>query len=281
MKNYLVYILFALTALSSCSEKKIEIIILSTNDVHSRVNPFADNDRKNPSKGGYAQRMTLIKKSRLENKNVLLLDAGDVSQGTPFYNTFGGVFQIECMNKMGYDAMTLGNHEFDNGIDALTHTIKAATFPIICTNYDFSETPLAGLTKPYHILTKQGVKIGILGIGVKLEGLVGKENSGKTIYLDPIAQANKYAEELKNQGCQLIIALSHLGIDCDEGSVSDRILAQKTKNINLIIGGHTHTFMNVPYYELNLSGNKVAIIQSGYAGINIAKTKFTLNLSDN
>lgn len=281
MKTYYIYLLLSLLALGACNEEKIEIVVLSTNDVHSRVNPFPENDRKNPSKGGFAERMNVINKTREENKNVLLLDAGDVSQGTPFFNAFGGDFQIECMNKMGYDAMTIGNHEFDNGMEALAQTLKKANFPIICSNYNFEETPLNGLTKPYAILIKQGIKIGIIGLGVELEGLVGKENFGKTHYLDPIQQANKYADKLKSRGCKLIIALSHLGFEDDQGKICDIMLAQKTKNINLIIGGHTHTFMNVPYYELNLIGNKVAIIQSGYAGINIAKTKFTLNSREN
>ena len=261
--------------MNSCStSKNVSITILSTNDVHSQVEEFPSNNKRYAGKGGFARKSAFIKRMRKENANIVLLDAGDISQGTPYYNMFGASLQFVMMDSMHYDAMTLGNHEFDNGMDSLAQAISKATFPIVCSNYDFTGTPLEGKTVPYLIIKKQGVKIGIIGLGVELAGLANKSNYGNTKYLDPIQQANKYAKLLKDKGCSLIIVLSHLGFELKSNEMSDIILAQKTENIDLIIGGHTHTNMNEPFYEMNIKNRKVAIIQSAHAGLKITKTTY-------
>jgi 5'-nucleotidase len=267
-------ITIVLFLLSCGRNKNVTITIISTNDVHSRVEEFPENDKENGGKAGFARKSEFIKKVRNENKNVLLLDAGDISQGTPYYNMFGASLQFKLMNAMRYDAMTLGNHEFDNGMDSLAQAISVANFPIVCSNYDFSGTPLEGKTVPFLILEKEGVKIGIIGLGVELDGLVSNTNFGKTKYLDPILQTNFYSKILKEKGCDFIIVLSHLGFEYDTDQVSDKVLAQKTKNINLILGGHTHTFMNAPFYAIDLLNSQVTIIQSAYGGIKMTKTVY-------
>ena len=249
------------------------ITILHTNDMHSRIEPFSSGSFKGI--GGMAQRSSIINEIRKKEKNVLLFDAGDIFQGTPYFNFYGGELEFKLMSQMKYDAATLGNHDFDNGLDGLKKQLKHASFPFVCANYDFSKTILKNSFKPYKIFLKDGVKIGVFGIGVELNGLVPKELYKETKYLDPVVEANKISDKLKNKiGCDLIVCLSHLGLMYNSNKVSDLVIAQKSKHIDLIIGGHTHSFLEKPILETNLDGKKVIINQVGWGGINIGKIDF-------
>ncbi len=249
-----------------------EITILHTNDVHSRVEPFPMNDPKYPGLGGAARRAAIIQKIRSEEKNVLLLDAGDIFQGTPYFNIYKGEIDFKLMSLMQYDVATIGNHDFDNGIDGLNDMLPHAKFPFVNANYDFTNTVLNGKIKEHHIIIKDGIKIGIFGLGVELDGLVDKKMYKETIYNNPVPIANRIATHLKDvENCHLVICLSHLGYEYNTYQISDIILAKKTKNIDLIIGGHTHTFLDKPTKIKNLSGNETIINQVGWAGINLGK----------
>ena len=249
------------------------ITILHTNDMHSRIEPFSSGSFKGI--GGMAQRSSIINEIRKKEKNVLLFDAGDIFQGTPYFNFYGGELEFKLMSQMKYDAATLGNHDFDNGLDGLKKQLKHASFPFVCANYDFSKTILKNSFKPYKIFLRDGVKVGVFGIGVELNGLVPKELYKQTKYLDPLVEANKISDKLKNKiGCDLIVCLSHLGLMYNSNKVSDLVIAQKSKHIDLIIGGHTHSFLEKPILETNLDGKKVIINQVGWGGINIGKIDF-------
>lgn len=262
--------------LANNSEKnQVKLTILHTNDTHSNIDPFPANHAKFPNQGGVVWRNELIQKIRQEEKNVLLIDAGDLFQGTPYFNKYKGVLEMKLMSEMGYEASTMGNHEFDIGLEGFKNAKKYANFPFICSNYDFSNTILKDETVKHLIIKKGGIKIGIFGLGVELEGLVPKVCYGETKYLDPIIIANEQAAILKNKGCHFVICLSHLGYEYkDSNKVSDLVLAKSTKNINVIIGGHTHTFLEQPVEENNLEGKKVVINQVGWAGLNLGRMDF-------
>lgn len=251
------------------------ITILHTNDTHSNIDPFPDNHAKYPGKGGVSRRYELIQKIRNEEENVLLLDAGDIFQGTPYFNMFHGVLEMKLMSKLGYDVATMGNHDFDGGMDGFVKAQEYANFPFVCANYDFANTPIDGHTKGLHIIEKGRFKVGVFGVGVELEGLVPADKFGDTNYLDPIEIANEKAKELKDAGCDLVICLSHLGYSYDDPNrMSDLNLAKGTKNIHLIIGGHTHTFLEAPVEALNADDKTVLINQVGWAGINLGRIDF-------
>ena len=254
------------------NRKAKKITILHTNDTHSNIDPFPDNHSKYPGMGGVAKRFKIIEKIRSEEDNVILLDAGDIFQGTPYFNTFNGNLEMKLMSKMGYDASTMGNHDFDIGLEGFKTAKKHANFPFLCSNYDFSNTVLQNETKPYQVFNKGGIKVGVFGIGVELDGLVSKGNYGDTVYQNPIKVANRTAETLKEEGCDLIICLSHLGFSYDSREkVSDLVLASQTKNIHVIIGGHTHTFLEKPIIEKNLIGELVLVNQVGWAGLQLGR----------
>ncbi len=252
------------------------LTILHTNDVHSYIDPFPPTHPRNPNMGGVARRSTLIEGIRKENPNVLLLDAGDIFQGTPYFNYYGGELELKLMSMMGYDLATMGNHDFDNGIEGFYKQLPNAKFDIVSANYDFSKTILDGIVKPYKIINKAGLKIGIFGLGVELAGLVDKRNYKETVYLDPIAITQNVVADLKKQNCDMIICLSHLGYNYsnDPLKVSDLILASKTKDIDLIIGGHTHTFLDKPTVVKNLEGIDTIINQVGCYGLNLGRLDF-------
>lgn len=252
------------------------LTILHTNDVHSRIEPFPMDGSRNQGLGGAARRATLIEKIRKEQQNVLLLDAGDTVQGTPYFNLFGGKLEMELMNKMGYDASTFGNHEFDNGLEKLAEMISHADFPFLVSNYDFSNTPLAGKTQPYKIFKKGGLKIGVFGLGIELDGLVDPLLCAGVKYNYPVAVAAEMVNRLKlDLQCDLVVCLSHLGYQYREDKVSDKVLAANTSGIDLIIGGHTHTFLAEPEQVRNLSGGVTTINQVGFGGINLGRLDFT------
>lgn len=253
------------------------LTILHTNDQHSRIEPFDASYARNPNQGGFARRATLIQKIRAEEQNVLLLDAGDVFQGTPYFNFFGGELEFKLMSMMGYDASTMGNHEFDNRLDGFKKALPHAKFPFICSNYDFSNTILDGLTEKYRIFRKGGIKIGIFGVGIELAGLVGKTHYGETVHLNAIETAQEYTRILReDKKCDLVICLSHIGYDYRDNpnKVSDRILAANTDGIDLILGGHTHTFLKEPQQLTNKAGKTVLVNQVGWAGLLLGRIDF-------
>ena len=256
-------------------EKLVKLTILHTNDMHSRIDPFGPNDKKYANQGGMSRVATLIEQIRNEESNVILLDAGDIFQGTPYFNLFGGEVELKLMSQMKYDASTMGNHDFDNGIDGFNNVLHNANFPFLCANYDFDDTILKGKTKPYHIIEKQGIKIGIFGIGIELDGLVDSRLYGNTIYRDPITTANKYAKLLKEEhACNAVICLSHLGYDYEHETLSDKILAKETKYIDLIIGGHTHTFLDKAVTFSNKDGKPTLVNQAGWAALRLGRVDF-------
>lgn len=268
-----------LEILAAPTTKIKHITILHTNDVHSHIDPFNANHPRYPNLGGAAKRASYINNVRIENPNVLLLDAGDMFQGTPYFNYFGGELEFKLMNMMKYDAATIGNHEFDNGIDGLLKQVPNAEFELISANYDFSNTVLDTFVKPYKIFKLDGVKIGVFGLGVKLEGLVDKKMYKETVYLDPLEIAQDMTKILKEQEkCDLIICLSHLGYyyKATPTLISDLNLAAKTNNIDLIIGGHTHTFLPKPTIVKNSEGKNVLVNQVGSTGINMGRIDFYL-----
>ncbi len=265
------------TSLLANTDAYTKITILHTNDWHSRIEPFPEDGGKFSGMGGAVFRASIINEIRKQEKNVLLLDDGDVFQGTPYFNFYGGELEYRLMSKMGYDAGTLGNHDFDAGLDGLNKQLVHANFPILNANYNFSNTLLKDKFKPYQVFVKDGVRIGVFGIGIKLDGLVPAKMYGDTQYNDPIETAKKTVAILKEEEhCEIVICLSHLGYKYKENIVSDEILAAQTKDIDLIIGGHTHTFMDAPASIKNSAGNEVLIFQVGWAGINLGRVDFFL-----
>lgn len=256
-------------------ENTTQLTILHTNDCHSHIEPFPADDPRNAGKGGFAERAALIKKIRNQNDHVLLFDAGDIFQGTPYFNFFNGELEIKLMSGMKYDAATIGNHEFDNGVENIKKQLGHASFPFISSNYDFHDTPLQGKIKKYKVFNKGGIKIGVFGLGIKLEGLVNKSNYGNTKYLDPIKTANKTAKFLKQElDCDFIICLSHLGFKYKHEKVSDEVIAKNSRNINLIIGGHTHTFLDTPVSFKNAVGEEVMVVQAGWGGLKLGQLNY-------
>ena len=254
-----------------------KITILHTNDVHSHIDPFPKNDPLNPSGGGVIARANLINLVKKDNPHTLVLDAGDVFQGTPYFNFFGGELELKLMSKMGYNASTLGNHEFDNGMEKLSKVLKHANFSFLNSNYTLKSTPLENKIKSHEIFNINGIKIGVFGLGIELEGLVEKKLYKGIKYLNPIEISKDISDDLKyNHNCDLIICLSHLGFSYskDKNIMCDLILAEQTKNIDLIIGGHTHTFLDEPVKVKNLENKDVIINQVGCFGINLGKIDF-------
>lgn len=262
------------------ASSKKHLTILHTNDVHSHVDPFPATDPRNANMGGVARRASLIENIRLENPNVLLLDAGDIFQGTPYFNYYGGEIEFKLMSMMKYDAATLGNHDFDNGIDGFYAQLPHAKFDFISANYDFSKTVLDGLVKPYRVFNKAGIKVGVFGLGIELAGLVDPMMYKETVYLDPVEITQDIVKQLKQiEKCDIIIALSHLGYKYsnNEGKISDLKLAALTQDVDLIIGGHTHTFLKKPTVLENAIGKEVLVNQTGCFGLNLGRIDFYLD----
>ncbi|REE82167.1 5'-nucleotidase [Lutibacter oceani] len=258
------------------------ITILHTNDVHSHIEPFPADHYKSPNLGGVARRATLVENIRKENPNTLLLDAGDIFQGTPYFNFYGGELEFKLMSMLKYDAATIGNHDFDNGIDGLYAQLPHAQFDFLSANYDFKNTVLNTHVKPYKIFIKDGIKIGVFGLGIKLTGLVDPRMFKETNYLDPVEIAQDMSRILKeNEKCDLVICLSHLGYNYKTDKIGDLELASKTKNIDLIIGGHTHTFLPKPTITKNSVGENVLVNQVGCYGLNVGRIDFYFDSDKN
>jgi len=259
-----------------------KLTILHTNDTHSQIEPLPNDGRKYGGMGGMARRATLVNQIRSQEKNVLLLDAGDMFQGTPYFNYYAGEPEFKLMTALKYDAATLGNHDFDNGTQGLARMLPFAGFPILNANYDFSNSALKGKFEPYHIFEKGEFKIGVFGLGIKLAGLVPDKLFTGVKYSDPVAVANEMVSQLKQAGCHLIVCLSHLGFEAANNSISDILLATQVTGINLIIGGHTHTFLDAPKTIINpQSGHETLVNQVGWAGINLGRIDFTFSGKEN
>ncbi len=258
INKYIGILCLTLLLSTNLAAQQKKLVILHTNDMHSQVEPFSHNDRYNPGMAGMVNLKAVVDSIRSLYDHVLLLDAGDVVQGTPYYNLFSGRAEIESMSQIGYDAATIGNHEFDKGMDSLKMIYELANFPIVCCNYDMSKTPLKHVVKPYVILKKSGLKIGIMGVGTNPEGLIQKNKYTEMVFLPVVETANKYAEILKvKKKCDIVICLTHIGYR------NDLNLAAKSRNIDFFIGGHSHTFMQNADFVLNADGKTVTVSQCG------------------
>lgn len=270
--------------LTSCTgNDKKTVTILHTNDVHSHIDPFPSDHASYPNLGGLARRASLVEKIRRENPNTLLLDAGDIFQGTPYFNFYGGELEFRLMSMLKYDAATIGNHDFDNGVNGLLAQMPHAQFKFVSSNYDFSNTPLDSFVQPYEVFSRDDIRIGVFGLGIRLEGIVNKELYGETKYLDPYEMAQDTADKLRtDENCDLVICLSHLGFEYDEREIpSDRHLAAKTDNIDLIIGGHTHTFLERPVVLKNRKDQDVLVNQVGCYGVLLGRVDFHFEAGKN
>ena len=269
--------------LNSCNLKNenVKITILHTNDVHSQIEPFPFNHDKYPDRGGFARRANIFKGLMKINPNTLIFDAGDIFQGTPYFNFFQGDLELKLMKEMGYNAATIGNHEFDAGLKKLKENIVNNNFPFVSSNYDFTNTELEGLISNYKIFKKEGIKIGVFGLGIELNGLVSSSLFKETKYYDPVEITQEMTSKLKNkEKCDLIICVSHLGHSYQTDKISDLKLGKLTSDIDLIIGGHTHTFLKKPEIIKNSQDKDVIINQVGSNGIYVGKIDFNFSKFD-
>lgn len=270
-----------LSSLASCSgNSERKITILHTNDVHSHIESFEMDHARYPGMGGVARRAGLIQSIRKENPNTLLFDAGDIFQGTPYFNYFGGELEFKMMSKLGYNGSTIGNHDFDNGIDGLEKQLPNAKFDFIISNYDFSDTVMDGKTSRFKIYETGGIRVGVFGLGIQLKGLVDPALYKETKYLDPVEITQDMTKALREeQNCDLVIALSHLGYNYKSrpNRISDLTLAKKTEGVDLIIGGHTHTFLKKPTVVRNRADQNMLINQVGCWGVQVGRIDFEFN----
>jgi 5'-nucleotidase len=270
-------ILFTIVLVLCCSlgtlsaQQTQKLVLLQTSDTHSQIEVISQKGDRDFGTGGVVRRAALIDSIRKANPMVLLFDCGDICQGTPYYNLYKGDVEIEMMNEMHYDAATIGNHEFDFGIDNLARLYRCATFPIVCANYDCHATVLKNVVKPYTVFVRKGIRIGVFGLSPVLDGLVQKKNYGALVYMDPTAAANKTAKLLREkEHCDVVVCLSHLGI------YEDKKMVPLTQGIDVVLGGHSHTFMKAPFYASDKDGKKVMIIHTGARGVNVGQIELTL-----
>lgn len=256
----------------------VRLTILHTNDMHSRIDPFPAGSAQWADQGGMARRAALVARIRQEQPNVLLLDAGDIWQGTPYFNFFGGELEYKLMSQMHYDAATLGNHDFDNGLQGLEKQLPHAQFPFLIANYDFSQTALKGRFQPYKVFVKQGVRVGVFGVGIEMAGLISDKNYGATKYLDPVAVAREQAQHLRTvEKCDLVVCLSHLGYQYESAKLDDLKLAAAVPGLDLIIGGHSHTFLDAPTVVEGPQGHKTLVNQVGWSGIKLGRLDYVFD----
>lgn len=270
--------LFAICLMIPAQAQDRQLVILHTNDTHSTVLPLNPTleDTLVAGRGGYIRRMKMIDEERRKQPSLLLIDSGDFSQGSPYYNLFKGDVEVTLMNEMGYDVATIGNHEFDWGMDNMARLFRMAKFPIVCANYDFTGTVLEGLVKPYVILKRAGLKIGIFGLAPALKGLVFDHNCEGVRYLDPATEAKRWSDFLKlKKKCDLVICVSHLGWQINEGEDDDDVF-QKTSYVDLVLGGHSHSYLQHLEYVSDLEGDKIPVDQNGKHAIFVGK--LTLDL---
>ncbi|MDR1652424.1 MAG: metallophosphatase [Prevotellaceae bacterium] len=276
-RQILIFLFSFSFALQLYGQQTKKIVILHSNDTHSQVTP-TDSRAKEPNKGGYARRMGVIDSIRALEQNVLLLDAGDFFQGTPYFNFFNGRVEVDAMNRMKYDAVTLGNHEFDNGTDTLAQILKMANFPVVDANYDVSGTALNELVKPYIVLERFGMRIGIFGLSPDPRGLIFEKYYRGIVFSDPIKTAVKTSNYLKKkEKCDLIICLSHIGTEDIEQNDNDFKIARASKFIDVIIGGHSHTLTADNTAVMNKRGKPVILSQMGKSGLFLGKIELTIS----
>jgi 5'-nucleotidase len=255
------------------------ITILHTNDTHSQIDPILENDKTYAGKGGVARRATLVKRVREENLNTLLIDAGDVCQGTPYFNFYKGEVEYKAMSLIGYDAGTIGNHEFDNGVESLAKALQFASFDIVSTNYDVRGSALESRVKPYVVKKVGGVRVGLFGLGISPTGLITPDNFKPLQYLDPVGTTRDVVKLLREQEhCTLVLGMSHLGYyqEARNGAVGDSQVAEQVNGIDFIASGHTHTFMDKPVLQKNPAGKDTIIFQVGRSGIYVGRIDFTV-----
>ena len=271
MRNYTLYLVLCTFFLLSACTPQDHLTILHTNDTHSQIEP------KSNGQCGYARRMGMIAQERKADKNLLLVDAGDFCQGTPYFNIYRGRVEIDAMNRMRYDAVTLGNHEFDNGLDTLAEVLKGAQFPVVCANYDFTGTAMEGMTKPFVIVRKGGLKVGIFGLGCDPKGLIADKNFLPAQYLPPYPIARQMADTLRQQGCDVVVCLSHMGTyGKAKEDICDVEMVKNTRGIDVVIGGHTHQLydqLRVP----NLDGDSIPLCQMSKGGAYLGKIMLLLS----
>lgn len=270
-------VLFISVVLGAAARGDKQLLILHTNDTHSCIMPLKSTlaDTVKAGRGGFIRRLEMVKEERKQNPDLLLFDSGDFSQGSPYYTMFYGDVEVKLMNMMGYDAATIGNHEFDFGLENMARLFRMAKFPVVCSNYDFSGTCVDGLVKPYVVIKKNGIKIGVFGLAPKMKGLVSDRNCEGVKFLDPIAKAQETADLLKNKlKCDIVVCLSHLGWNTD--GVNDELMMSKTRNIDVVLGGHSHTFFKELKYVRNLDGIMVPNDQNGKSGIFVGRLLLNL-----
>lgn len=277
--RFFLIVVIALMGLSAQAKKDKQLVILHTNDTHSTIQPVNVQlpDTMKAGRAGALRRIAMLQEEREKNPDLLLFDSGDFFQGSAYYTMFKGDVEIGLMNRMGYDAVTIGNHEFDFGLEEMARVFRLATFPIVCANYDFTGTPVEGLVKPYVIIKRNGVRIGVFGLSPKMEGLVSEKNCVGVKYLDPAQVALETATMLKEKmRCDVVICVSHLGWQSNRGE-DDLYVIPRSRYIDLVLGGHTHTYFEQLEYEKNMDGKPVPVDQNGKHAIFVGKIVMTLH----
>lgn len=273
------YIICAVMMVCMGAWAQKKLVVLHTNDTHSAVMPLSRNlgDTLLAGRAGFLRRIELLKRERAAAPDLLLFDSGDFSQGSPYYTLFKGDVEVGLMNRMGYDAVTIGNHEFDFGLDNLARLLREAKFPVVCANYDFTGTPVEGLVKPYVILKRGKVKIGVFGISPKLDGLVSKENYSGVRYSDPVETARRTAELLKKKKhCDVVVCLSHLGWDMMPADIDDSTMIAGSRYIDIVLGGHSHSYFEKLEYATDADGRRVPVDQNGRHGVFVGKIELAI-----
>lgn len=277
MKSRYLIAMLMLFIVTSVSAQNKKLLILHTNDTHSCILPMKNTtlERQVAGKGGFIRRISFINEERKENPDLLLFDSGDFCQGSPYYTLFKGEVEVNLMNMMKYDAGTIGNHEFDSGLEEMAKMFRTLNFPIVCANYDFTGTPVEGLVKPYVVIERDGVRIGVFGISPELDGLVSDKNCVGVKYSDPVEASNKVAAELRDkENCDIVICLSHMG--WDEGDLTDQKIMAETRGVDLFLGGHSHTYFEDLRYVKNLDGEDVPNDQNGKHGAFMGRIEIEL-----
>lgn len=278
-KIVLLFILALVGAWPLAAQSSLELDILQTSDTHSRIEPISPQAAdRSAGMGGVLRRVTFVEHYRAEHPDVLLVDCGDISQGTPYYNMFKGELEVKMMNLMKYDAMTIGNHEFDFGLENMSRLFRLAEFPVVCANYDVKGTVLEGLVKPYVVLERGDLRIGIFGLSPRLKGLVQASNCEGVSYRNPVEAAREVVKTLRErEHCDVVVCLSHLGmLGIDSEMPGDEVLATQTSGIDVILGGHTHTFMEQPAVFRNAEGKEVPVMHTGKNGVYVGEMKLIL-----
>lgn len=278
MKQFLIMIMLLLAMVSADATQPKKITVLHTSDTHSCILPLSEelSDTMIAGRGGFLRRIDMLKQERRKDKHLLLFDCGDFSQGSSYYTMFQGDVEVGLMNRMRYDAVTIGNHEFDFGVENMVRLFKKADFPVVCSNYDFADTELKNIVKPYLVLKRKGVKIGVFALCPPLNGLVSKKNYGPITFLDPIEVTEKMVHLLRvEKKCDVVICLSHLGWELSE--CSDNLLIQNTSGIDLVLGGHSHTYMDEIKYEKDKAGHQIPVDHEGKNGVFVGKIEMTFN----